>query len=337
MNLRRLFAFLVSLIITTVFLALALYRVNFAQLAQAFATADYRLVALATLLTLCGYWARTARWQKLLAPTKVIPIVRLFPVLVIGFALNNVLPGRPGEFARPYTLGKREAISRTLGFATVVLERIADGIALIAFLVLALGAFVPLGIDLPPVAEATALAATILFGVALTGLIFLLVREELALQIFQFFTRWLPAKIGARLEQMLGSFILGLHSLKSAHALGRVALLSLAVWLCEASAYFCILTAFGALPNVSDHVVAAVFMMVLINLGIMIPAAPGGLGPFEAAGVFALSAFGISETSAASVAIGSHTMQFLLITSLGLLFFWREGISLTQAREASDE
>jgi uncharacterized membrane protein YbhN (UPF0104 family) len=69
---------------------------------------------------------------------------------------------------------------------------------------------------------------------------------------------------------------------------------------------------------------------VLINLGIMIPAAPGGLGPYEAAGVFALGAFGVNETSAASVALSTHAMQYLLITALGVLFVWREGISLVE-------
>jgi uncharacterized membrane protein YbhN (UPF0104 family) len=77
--------------------------------------------------------------------------------------------------------------------------------------------------------------------------------------------------------------------------------------------------------------------MVLINLGIMIPAAPGGLGPYEAAGVFALGAFGVTETAAASVAIVSHAMQYLLVTGLGLLFIWREGISLAQTRTESGE
>jgi uncharacterized protein (TIRG00374 family) len=136
---------------------------------------------------------------------------------------------------------------------------------------------------------------------------------------------------------MLGSFIIGLHSLKSARDVTAVAGLSLAVWAFEATWYFLMLSAFGALPRPLDRAVAAAFMMVMINLGVMIPAAPGGLGPFEAAGVYALSAFGVNETTAAGVALSAHAVQYLLITGLGLLFVWREGISLAQAREESDE
>jgi uncharacterized protein (TIRG00374 family) len=334
---RRILTLILSFTITAVFLALALYRVDFDGLARAFASADYRLVAVAPLLTFCGYILRTVRWQRFLAHNREIPLARLFPVLVVGFALNNLLPGRPGEFARAYWLGKREDLSKTMSFATVIVERVMDGLALIAFLLLALAAFAPLHLDLPPVAGTIAALASVLFGVALGGLLFLLLREQLALSIFQRFTRFLPRAFAARLEAMLGSFIIGLHSLKSARDVTAIAGLSLAIWAFEATWYFLMLSAFGALPRPLDRAVAAAFMMVMINLGVMIPAAPGGLGPFEAAGVYALSAFGVNETIAASVALSAHAVQYLLITGLGLLFVWREGISLAQAREESDE
>jgi uncharacterized protein (TIRG00374 family) len=336
LNSRRILTLISSFAVTAIFLLLALYPVDFAKLARAFASADYRLVAVATLFTFLGYALRAARWRRFLAPSKKIQIARLFPVLVVGFALNNLLPGRPGEFARAYALGKREGMSRTLGFATVVVERVADGLALITFLLLALAAFVPLRLELPEVAEMIAALATVVFGIALVGLVFLLLHEKLALATFQRVTRFLPCKTAARLEKMLGSFVIGLHSLKSASDVVAGAVLSLAVWGCEAAAYFLILNAFGAPLSVPYRAVAAAFMMVLINLGIMIPAAPGGLGPYEAAGIFALGAFGVNETAAAGVALSAHAMQYLLITGLGLIFIWREGVSLAQARVEGD-
>ncbi len=332
MNLRRIITLLLSLAITAVFLVIALYSVDLGQVARAIASADYRLILVGAAATFTGYILRTARWQRLLAPSKAVPFAHLFPVLVVGFALNNLLPGRPGEFARAYSLGRREGLSKTLGFATVVVERVADGIALIGFLLLALVAFAPLGKELPEVAEKTALFATLLFGVALCALVLLLVREQLALTIFRRVARLGPARLAARLEKMLISFTTGLHSLRSPADMAAIGGFSLAVWACEGTSYFLFLTAFGQFPNWPERVVAAAFLMVLINLGVMIPAAPGGLGPFEAAGVFALGVFGVGDTSAASVALAAHAMQYLLITALGLFMIWREGISLAQAR-----
>ncbi len=330
MNLRRLLTLVLSIAISIAFLALALYSVDFGKLARAFASADYRLVALAGCFNVAGYMARTKRWQRLLTPSKPISLRRLFPVLVVGFALNNVLPGRPGEFARAYALGQREEISKTLGFATVVVERVMDGIALIGFLLLALAAFIPLRLDLPDTVKAIALASVAIFGIALAGLLFLLLREPLALRLFHVITRFMPRGLAERLDSMLGSFVVGLHSLKSPSDLLAVSFLSGAVWACESVAYFLILSAFGALPDNATRAVAAVFMMVLVNLGVMIPAAPGGLGPFEAAGVFALGRFGVDETMAATVALSAHSIQYLLITLLGLFFISREGASLAR-------
>ncbi len=324
---RRILTLLASLVVTAIFLVLALRQVDFAKLAHAFASADYRLVAVAALFTLTGYVVRTARWARLLYQSKQIPVSRLFPILVVGFALNNLLPGRPGEFARAFALGQRESISKTLGFATVVVERVADGIALLGFLLVAFAAFASLGIQLPEAAKTAGILSTILFSVALAGLLFLLAWPDLSLALFERVTCYLPSRLSSRLGAMLQSFIVGLRSLRSPRDMATIALLSVAVWTCESSAYFFMLNAFEVLPTQPLRVVGAVFMMVLVNLGILIPAAPGGLGPFEAAGVFALSALGVSGTSAASVALGYHAVQYLLITGLGLVFVWREGIS----------
>jgi uncharacterized membrane protein YbhN (UPF0104 family) len=77
--------------------------------------------------------------------------------------------------------------------------------------------------------------------------------------------------------------------------------------------------------------------MVIVNLSISIPAAPGGIGPFEWAGILALSAFGVIKDQALPAVLVSHVLQFSLITGLGVLYMAREGIRLTQALEPVDE
>ncbi|MBI3741371.1 MAG: flippase-like domain-containing protein [Chloroflexi bacterium] len=330
MNLRRLIGYLLSFIVTIFFLALALANVRIEQLQAAFAAADYRFAFFAAGATFAAYIFRAARWRQLLAPSQKISIARLFPVLIVGFALNNLLPGRPGEFLRAHALGKRENLSRMLGFGTVVLERVVDGLTLLAFLLIAYFAFSPLHLFLPELAEWIGLIAFILFSLALAAIIFLLKREQLALHLFHRLTQFLPRRFVARVEQMIGSFTLGMHSLHSAREVAMIALLSLAVWVCEFISYFAMLTAFHTLAAFSLRPVAAAMTMVLINLGIMIPAAPGGLGPYEAAGIFALSAFTVNANAAASFALAMHATQYLLITSLGFIFIWREGVSLVE-------
>ena len=201
MKSKQILTLLVSLVITAIFLVLALYRVDFHLFAQAFVSADYILIGLAGLIWLSAYVFRTKRWQVFLSPTKQIPVTRLFSPLMIGFALNNLLPGRPGEFARAFLIGSREGISKTLSLATIVVERVMDGIAVIFFLLLSILSILALNLNLPAGVQTIAMGSIALFGVALAGLIFVLVREDIAFTLLKLFTRFLPARIAEQIEK----------------------------------------------------------------------------------------------------------------------------------------
>ncbi len=328
MNLRKLLGTLAGILISVLFLALALYKVDFNVLTSALASADYRLVAFSAVFTFLSYILRTARWRCFLLPQKRIPLLRLYPVLIVGFALNNLLPGRPGDFVRAISLGQREGLPKTLGLATVVVERVVDGLTLIAILVL-----VSFGFQLPGWGRDAAVISVAIFAVALAGLLFLLWRESLAMRLFNFTIRFLPARLGQRLTQMLGSFILGLHSLRSPRDLLAIGLFSFAAWFSEAMQYVVVLTAFGLFDDARTRVFAALFTMVAANLSIAIPAAPGGVGPFEWAGSLALGALGIASERALPAVLVAHAIQYLVVSALGVFFIAREGIKLTQAVE----
>ncbi len=316
----------IGILLSLVFLWLALSNVKLNDVSAALANADYRLVLLAGVFTFGSYVFRTARWARLLQPHKQIPIPRLLPVLVIGFALNNLLPARPGEFARAISLGQREGLSKTLGLATIVVERVVDGLTLIAILVVLSVAF-----ELPGWGRQVEVVSTAIFVVALAGLLFLLWREQLATQILNRVIGLLPDRFADKLNGMFSSFILGLHSLRSPRDIGTIFALSLGAWLCETTHYLLILSAFGLIPDIRLRLLAAAFTMVIVNLSIAIPAAPGGVGPFEWAGSLALGVFGIASGSAVSAVLVAHTMQYVLVTGLGFFFTAREGTRLTQA------
>ncbi len=328
--LRRSLRPLAGILISLAFLGLALYRVDLDQIWRAILQADVRFVALAAVSTFLSYVWRTQRWLILLAAQKKIPFTRLYALLVIGFALNNLLPGRPGEFVRAYLLGQRHGVSKTLGLATVMFERVADGLTLAAILV-----GLSFMTELPVWQKQLEMVAVFVFAAALAGLIFLLAYENLARRIFERILFLLPPQISKRLSRVFGSFILGLRSLKSPGGVALVILLSLLTWVTEASHYFLVLSAFNLLPDISARVIEAGVMMVIVNLGILIPAAPGGIGPFEYAGVLALDASGVRPEIAFSTALVAHGIQYGVVTLQGLVLTAREGIGLTQTVEES--
>ena len=311
--------------LTGFFLWLALRNVDVAAVRDALRHASYGYLIPAALCGAVGYCLRTWRWGQILSRTKAIPFTRLFPVLMVGFATNNLLPARVGEFVRAYVLGREEGVSPSLALATIVVERVCDGLTLIMLMALTL-AFFPLPVSDPRL-QTIELVATIIFGVAALGLIALLLAPRPILAIVRFCLRPIPARFAARITGLLDQFIAGLEALRSPLALARIAGLSGLVWLCEGGTFAFVLLAFPLGLSGGQWFAAAVFLLVFVNLGIMIPSAPGYVGTYQLFAKLALGAFGVAASAAVALSFVAHALQYTLITSVGLLSLWHLGLS----------
>ena len=72
------------------------------------------------------YVLRAVRWQYLLVPIGHVGFGNALRTTVIGFAASAVLPARAGEVLRPWLLARKEGLSATAAFATIILERVLD-------------------------------------------------------------------------------------------------------------------------------------------------------------------------------------------------------------------
>ncbi len=311
--------------LTGFFLWLALRNVDVAAVRAALRHASYGYLFPAALCGAVGYCLRTWRWGQILSRTKAIPFARLFPILMVGFATNNLLPARVGEFVRAYALDREEGIGASLALATIVVERVCDGLTLIALMALTL-AFFPLPVNDPKL-QAVELAATIIFGVAAVALVALLLAPRPILALVRFGLRPLPARFATRVGGLLDQFIAGLAALRSPLALARIAGLSLLVWLCEGGIFAFVLLAFPLGLAGRERLAAAVFLLVFVNLGIMIPSAPGYVGTYQLFAKLALGAFGVAASAAVALSFVAHALQYTLITGIGLIALWRLGLS----------
>jgi uncharacterized protein (TIRG00374 family) len=309
-------------VVTLAIVGYGIWRLDLSKVSAALGEADYALLPLSAAATFCSYLLRTVRWQRILAPTGWLPFRALYPPLMIGFMANNVLPARMGEFVRAYSLGRSTGVSKTLGLSTVMLERVFDGLTLVTILVL-----LALFGDLPAVGGTIAYVAGALFVVVAAGAWLVISNEALAFRLLRLLTSPLPEALGDFAETRAQAFTSGLRSLREPGTLGAIGLLSALIWSCEALSYYLLMvgfhTAIGplALP-------AAFFLTVVINLGIMIPSAPGYVGTFEGAGVTALTPFGVAPESALALTIVAHAVQWLLVTLIGAGLMARGGLSL---------
>ena len=116
----------IGLAVSGLFLLLLLLRVDRQEIVSALSNANYLYVAPAIGLYFIAVYFRSIRWAYLLSPIGPFPVNRLYPVVIIGYMANNLLPARLGELVRSYYLAQRETVSGSTALATVAVERVYD-------------------------------------------------------------------------------------------------------------------------------------------------------------------------------------------------------------------
>ena len=306
-------------------------NIDWTKMAEIFSHFQLLWLLPALVIYLLGYIVRGFRWVVLLSPVKKCTFQSLFPTLMIGFMANNVLPARAGEFIRAHLNGKKEGISRSASFATIVLERLFDGLTMIILLWVALGVgHLPIKEETMPSSIQHAINwSPYVFGAAFLTLFALVLFKETAVGIINYFIRLAPQKLHDPMENLAHTFIDGLHILKNAKESFQVLLASLAAWICEFSAYYFLAIGMGVAPAPLT-LWSAALLMAIVNLGILIPNAPGGIGLFEFIGVALLLPFGVGKEMAVGYMFLVHFMVLVPITLLGFYYSTREHLNLNR-------
>jgi glycosyltransferase 2 family protein len=322
-----------GLLITLLCLGLAFYRVDLSALYTALAGANYALVPPAALCTLTGYVVRTARWRVILAEVAPCRFATLFGILMVGFAANNLMPARLGELARAFLLRRRSGVRKTFLLATIFLERLFDGLVLVAIFS-ALSLFV----DLPGWGREVELIAAGVFLAVAVAVVALLARREVAERLLRAALRPFPDRLASWTSGAFGAFLAGLGTMRRPSALLRTAALSVVVWSLEWASYYVLSGAFPLGLGDGQRAAACALLLILVNLGIMLPSSPGYIGTFQFFAVAALTVFGVEREPALALAIVAHLSQYILVTAIGAAFFGREHVSLRHlSADATEE
>ena len=310
--------------ISLIFLFIAFRGQNFNGIWDALRQADYVWLLPALLAYFIGVWVRAVRWHFLLRGIRRISARQLFPVVVIGYMANNVLPLRAGEVVRSYTLATRFQVSKSSSLATIAIERIFDGLTMLAFMLVA-----SLSIALTADLRYVTLLGSALFVVVLGMLFGFVLAPAVRHAGVRLVVKWLPGRFSERVESLANAFFEGLGILRRKEDLAAVAGSSLLAWLCEAAMYGLVARGFNL------HVSPWGILMVTAaaNLATLIPSSPGYVGPFENGVLLVLSgALDITRATALSYAIVLHAVLLFPVTVLGMLFWWRESLSWRDVR-----
>jgi uncharacterized protein (TIRG00374 family) len=329
-----------GILISSLFLYLVSRKIDYTKLWQVLKAADYWWLIPGVVVYFAALWVRAWRWHYLLRPLKSIPTRTMFPIVTMGYAGNNIFPARAGEVLRAVVLKRKEGVLISASLATVIVERVFDGIIMLAFVFVNLSELTRLtgvSIDIAnfklSIQDVAIWGSVVFFGalaIFLIAAMFPVFTDRLVTWLIE---RLVPARGREKTLDITRRFLGGLESLSSPLDVLMVFLTSVLIWLLETVKYWFVMNAF----HFSVSFFALMLMNGVVNLATTIPSAPGYLGTFDLPGIAVLQAYNVPREIAASYTFVLHFALWFPVTAVGLYYMFREGISWTEATRAKDE
>ncbi|NLX08898.1 MAG: flippase-like domain-containing protein [Chloroflexi bacterium] len=319
---------LIGIVVSAVFLYIGLNGLHLGDVWDGVRNARIGWLVPGVAVYFLAVWGRTWRWHYLLRSLKPIPLQRLFPVVVIGYMGNNVYPFRAGEVIRAYVLKRNEDVSIPASLATIIVERIFDGLVMLIFVFVAL----PFADFKADWLKNIVFFSTLLFWGAFMVFLVMALQPERTRRLYTRLFERLPGKIGGALRGLADHFMLGLENLRRPRDLFMTLVSSIFIWLTETTKYWFVMHAFDF--EVSFFVLMV--MTAVVNLATTLPSSPGYVGTFDTPGIETLKAYGVPEPLAASYTLVLHAALWLPITLLGFYYLYREGLSWQDFRRARE-
>jgi glycosyltransferase 2 family protein len=291
-------------------LAWVLHDYPIGELIPSIRSLDFRWVALAVACDLSVYVIHGWRWNTLLGPVIRLRLWRTVQAIYIGLFANEVLPLRVGELMRAYLLCHWNDLRISLGFASIAVERLFDGLwMLAAFLITA--AFVKrIPRDLTILVQI--LGALLVLGAVLLIWVVMWKHEAHA------------AVAESRWAATLRHIIEGLHLMGNPSTMSWTALISLLYLAVNVMFMYALMKAYGL--DLSFWVAGGV--LAIVRFSTVVPNAPGNAGLTQFACVVALQLFEVEKNDAKTFSFIMFFVQTLPLLIGGAVATALTGVNL---------
>src|SRR5512147_1322298 len=317
--------FWVGVLISVFFIWISLRGLRLGEFWEVVKSANYWWILPGIAVYFVGVWVRAWRWHYLLKPIKEIPTEVMFPVTTIGYMGNNIYPARAGEVLRAVILKRREGVPVSASLATIIVERIFDGVVMLAFVFVnlsELGKLTGSSGFVGNIQQVAVIGTGVFLGALAVFLLAAMFPHTTAKVGLWFIERFTPKHLHEKIISVMNKFLDGLESLRSPFNVLMVFFTSVVIWLLETGKYWFVMHAF----DFSVSFFALMLMNGIVNLATTIPSAPGYIGTFDAPGIAVLTAYGVDQATAAGYTLTLHVALWLPITLLGAYFMAREGL-----------
>ena len=283
---------------------------------------DWKWVAIGMGFDVLSYGVQALRWKWLLSPFGKVKLTHTIRAVYAGLFANLVFPLRPGELLRSYIVSDAEDIRLGRVLGSVGVERLVDLVIATASL-----AVVSLLVDLPQrfrrVADTLGIITLVLLGIVVVIIYYLEVKLS---QNPEYYT-------GRRMPGKLMRALLGLHAMGTAPTFYAAVFASLLMPACQVLGLWAMMKAY----NLQLPFLAAIVVLLIINLGVSLPNAPANFGSYQLFCVLGLSVFNLQTPTAKGFSFFAFlalTIPFIFLGFVGLV---RSGLSLKSMREKVKE
>lgn len=304
--------------------------------ADAFATiakANVLPLLIGVLLMFVSHAVRAYRWQIVLRPLKEKTSFWLaYRATLAGYGMNNLIP-RSGELVRPYIMSRGEHIPMAGALASVVVERLADVIALALLMLFSLLTYGARLTTAFPFLTGSAIWMLAIMVAALVGFILMFFSERRTSQFVRIFVKRLPAGIAAKIEKIALEFSVGLRGLDRS-SIAPLSIGTIGIWLIYGVSMYISLGGFSELSSLTLG--DAFLLLTLSGIAYTIPT-PGATGSYHALIKTGLViVFGVPASAALGYAIATHALSFVTITLSGMTMVVIEGVSFGAAKNLKE-
>lgn len=308
-------------------LVLAVRSVDPLALRRHLSSADLFLVGLGLVTVVGTMVAKALRWRLLFYPSHEDLCLRnLISALLIGQTINLLLPARLGELARAYVVGETDRPPAMLALGTIVVEKTLDGLALLLLL-----GILFVGMPFPPWLRISGAATALVTAVLLATVLLLTGGRRRMVGGSERLCQILPPLERLGLGRRLESLADGLRSLQKSGIEVRLLMWTGAIWLLGALTNYLILR---SLQIETSLVVASLFVLAVVHLGLVVPTSPARVGVFHFLCLLALAFVGVEESQALAFGFVLHFIVVGPVILGGLFCLWKENLTLYRlARE----
>ena len=292
---------LASVAISIVFVVLTLARVDIAGAATSLGRVAPLGLVVAIALTGLELVLRAERWRRILRPFAPIGLRSALAYLSIGYFANTLLPARLGDVARAVLAGKAFGVPRLRILGTILLERVADGLVILAIVTV-------LALALPearPLLETARLIALIGAGGALALAVAVLLTHRTAVA---------ATRLAALTRDVIARLAEGLEALRRPAGVAVFGALTVIAFFLAAAALLVVADALGIVLSPQQ----GVLVMGALALSTAIPAAPGSIGTYEFVGLTTLTGLGVAPDPAIALVVLVHLVATLPPALAGL-------------------